>query len=57
MGCLPFTVLSVVAGGLVEMRGWGSPADGTWVASRASHRIGGQAGYVTEFDRTADGLT
>lgn len=39
---------AVVAGGLVEMRGWGAPVDGDWVTSRASHRIGGPTGYVTE---------
>lgn len=39
---------SVVAGGIVEMRGWGSPVDGEWVAGRASHSISGSAGYVTE---------
>ena len=39
---------AVIAGGIVEMRGWGDPVDGEWVASRASHRIGGTSGYVTE---------
>ena len=39
---------AVVAGGLVEMRGWGAPVDGDWVTSRASHRVGGPTGYVTE---------
>ena len=39
---------AVLAGGLIEMRGWGAPVDGEWVASRASHSISGRAGYVTE---------
>ena len=32
----------------MEMRGWGAPVDGDWVTTRASHRIGGATGYVTE---------
>lgn len=36
------------AGGIVEVCGWGEHVDGEWVASRASHSVGGAAGYVTE---------
>lgn len=39
---------SVVAGGIVEMAGWGAPVDGRWVTNRVSHRLDGSTGYVTD---------
>ena len=53
---LPGTGSHWVAGGIVEMRGWGEPVDGEWVASRASHSISGTGIRHAAVGRDADGL-